>query len=122
MATEAGEIIVKAGVDGGSITLLGAKTADNWRFRMATNESAFYDLLNEEDRPEEYRREDWLRESGWVDSWDAALALLDKYPWHQFYPLEVHPNFRQQVLDAVEERFNAHSLERWRWLCDGGDA
>ena len=25
------------------------------------------------------------QESDWVDSWEAALALLDEYLWHEFH-------------------------------------
>jgi hypothetical protein len=55
---ESEEIILRVGAEGGSIALLAIETAAGWRFRMTTDESTFYDLLNEDDRPAEYRRED----------------------------------------------------------------
>jgi hypothetical protein len=109
---EVGEIIVKAGVDGGDITLLGIRTANGWRFRMVTEEC---DLTDE-------GLGGGRRESGWAFSWDAALALLDEHPWHHFHPLTVHPDFKQPVQEAVEDRLNASNLERWRRLCSAGDA
>jgi hypothetical protein len=55
---------------------------------------------------------------------DAALTLLDQYLWHLLSPLQVHPDFRQQVWAAVEERFRTDkhgedfgSPDRWRRLC-----
>lgn len=125
---EAGEIILKAGVEGGDITLLGIKTGDAWQFLMTTDASTIYDLLNEEDRPAEYLRKDWVRDSDWISGWDAALEPLDRYPWYKFYPLQVHPDFKQVVLEAVVERFNNDSrgdehgsLERWQSVSGEGD-
>ena len=118
---EAGEVIVKVGAEGGSLTLVGIKAANGWRFRAIRNESTLYDLLSEEDREGLVFRD----ESDWVDSFDASLALLDKYPWHLLIPLQVHPDFRRQVWTAVEERYRTDKregpdrLDRWDRLCHG---
>jgi hypothetical protein len=45
-------------------------------------------------------------ESDWVHGWDAALQLLDRYPWAMLHPLEVHPAFRDLVRAAVEMRLS----------------
>jgi hypothetical protein len=56
------------------------------------------------------------------------LALLDKYQWHQYHPLFVHPDFRQRVWSAVLNRFERgpsdnddsyrrYSIRRWLELC-----
>jgi hypothetical protein len=125
-----GEIIIECGIEGGSLTLLGTRVANGWRFRTVSDESTFYHILNEEDRPAEYRQEDWVHDSDWVDSWEAALALLDRNPWHLFYPLQVHPDFKQQTWAAVQKRCDAderhkgdawtpRNLETWRRRCYG---
>ena len=104
------EKIVEVGAEGGSITLFGVRTAHGWRFTRSVDESI--DDLSSRNRSEA------------VDSWDAALNLLDKYPWHKLDPLEIHPEFRRQVWTAVKERFEGDGeprsrsrLELWRSLC-----
>ena len=66
--------------------------------------------------------------SGWVNSWEAALAHLDKYPWHSLYPMVVHREFQERVWAAVQMRFQLdksegrpsdRGLERWHELCGG---
>jgi len=54
-----------------------------------------------------------------VEAWDDALRLVDRYPWHLLYPLEVHPEFRERVWFEVERRCSdrRHRLERWREVC-----
>jgi hypothetical protein len=90
-------------------------------FRTFTYES---NLLDDDDGPVEYRREDWVRKSDWVDSWKGALALLDKHPWYVFFvPIAVHPDCARCIWAAVEERFRRDErnkflrrllrLERW---------
>jgi hypothetical protein len=32
-----------------------------------------------------------------VDTWEAALKLLDKYPWFKLHPIRVHPEFRSKL-------------------------
>jgi len=92
MEKREGEIIIDCGVEGGTWTLLGTKVANGWRFCTIRNEFAMYDYLDEEDRgsPEEY----WS-ESDWVDSWEEATALFNKYTWHLFYTVQLHPEFKR---------------------------
>lgn len=117
----AGEIILMIGFEGGSWTIMGIRTGDGWRFRMKTNTLALCD--NEEDRAR------YIRASDWVDSFEAALALIDRYPWHILVPMEVHPDFRLAVWLAVEERRRRNVIagpddpwrdiyiNEWRYLC-----
>jgi hypothetical protein len=115
---EAVEIILNVGAEGGALTIEGNRAANGWRFRAIRNEYALFDLLNAEDRE---GFEFWSG-SGWVDSFDRALALFDKYPWHRLYPLQVHPDFRLRTWAAVGERFREGQRvdwERWCRLCHG---
>jgi hypothetical protein len=124
--TEPAEIILEALAEGGSLTLLGIKAANGWRFRLVRDESTLADLLSEEDR----QGIEFRSESEWVSSWQGALALLDKYRWHRLHALEVHPDFRQQIWTAVQARaarvagqgdawWVRWHLDRWQRVCHG---
>ena len=89
-------IIVKVGVEGGSLTLWGRKQAGRWSFASETSWSFDDDAPSEPPAP--------LR---WVRSWAEALAALDQHPWATFYADEVHPEFREPVREAVEARLAA---------------
>ena len=68
IVTDDGVTIVEIGGEGGSITLQGRQDADgHWQFRMATNEAALCDMLDEEPPPQE--------EAPWVSSFAEALTL-----------------------------------------------
>jgi len=63
-----------------------------------------------------------------VDTWAAALELLDRYPWVNLYAMSVHPDFRQNMWDALQERVRT-STERpagqafdrsWLRICGSG--
>jgi hypothetical protein len=97
---EAGEIIVEVLAEGGTLTLVGIKAANGWRFRLVRDESTLADLLSEEDR----QGIEFRSESEWVDSWEAALDLLDNYPWHRLHALQVHPDFSREIWAAVQDR------------------
>jgi hypothetical protein len=98
------------------LTIEGTRAADGWRFRAIRNEYVM-DFLRGEDGFE------FWSGSGWVELWERALALFDKYPWHRLSPLQVHPDFRRQIWAAVEERYRTDKrsgpdrLDRWCRLC-----
>jgi hypothetical protein len=118
---EAVEVILDIGAEGGALTIEGSRTANGWRFRAIRNEYALFDLLNEEDRE---GLEFW-HQSDWVQSFEAALALLDQYPWHKLDPRQVHPDFKARIWAAVQERYRTDGrsgpdrLDRWHRLCRG---
>jgi hypothetical protein len=118
---ESDETIIKCGVEGGTLTLVGTRETAAWRFRVSTDERTLIDFLDEADRVDFQCRHD----SDWVDSWEAALSLIDKYQWATlFMPLSVHPEFTSQVWKAVQERTgtggDAWTLKEWCRLCQGG--
>ncbi len=39
-----------------------------------------------------------------VDSWEAALALVERYPWQRLSPLIIHPGFSERIWSAVRDR------------------
>lgn len=101
--------ILKVGSEGGFIELLGLETDGIWRFRLATQEAMIHDLLAE-DNPLA------ATEPAWVDSWEAALTLLDAYPWQALYPLAVHSQFQKLIYQAVS-RYHGNNHQH----CDEWD-
>jgi hypothetical protein len=107
------ETILEALFEGGSLTVLGIKTDNGWRFKITTDEGTLISLLSEEDAAGLEPR----HETAWVDSWETALALLNERWWHMTSPRQVHPDFRQRIWTAVQERAgcdrNPHRWTRW---------
>ena len=87
-------VILRAGVEGGSITLWGQFNPKGWIFIKDTADQTPMLI----DEPASYSS------SKQVYSWEEALNVLDSHPWHIFFPLEVHPIFRGAVLAAVVTR------------------
>jgi len=77
---------------------------------MATNESAMYDMLSEEDL---VGLGPAAKESGSVHSFAEALNLLDRYPWYRLLALDVHPEYLDEVVRAVAERSDPITAARW---------
>jgi hypothetical protein len=107
------EVILKAGVEGGSITLYGRYNGKNWTFER--------DVLDQ--TPAMIDEPTIQYKSDRVYSWEEALGLLDNHPWHLFCPLEVHPLFRGAVLTAVIRRSKPemmnddYGFRNWLQIC-----
>lgn len=105
------EVILAVGAEGGSIALYGLRTNQGWVFARQVDDQT-PDLLDEEPIH---------TKTAGVDTWDAALELLDHYRWPALFPLFVHPDFRRQIWDAVQERLEPEKsqseLSRWREIC-----
>lgn len=43
------------------------------------------------------------RDSGWLDTWQAAIASFSKWPWTMLSPKYVHPEFSDRVMAAFAE-------------------
>ena len=95
-------VILQAGAEGGDVTLIGRTTdAGTWAFARVTDdqtEALFGDSGVEIEAPPALKPDDW------VESWDEALRLMDRYRWARLHPLAVHPEFVERVRAAVEER------------------
>ena len=100
--------LLKVGSEGGCIELLGLETDGTWRFRLATREAVIHDLLDE-DSPHKAMKPSWVR------TWEAALTLLDAYPWHEMYPLAVHPQFHKQVHQALYRYPGINHEQCYEW-------
>ena len=113
------EIIVQVGAEGGSVTLLGMRDLDGkWHFMRKTNESTHSALLSEQEK----EGISFATSHGWVHTIADGLELLNQYPWHQLYPLRVHPEFQKSIYDAVHEltqtsgRVNMYICD-WKIAC-----
>jgi hypothetical protein len=110
-------VVLKVGAEGGGIRLIAQELATGWRYRYTMLDQT---LLWLDEGGSEIRRQ-----SQWVYEWIDALASLDKYPWANLRPLEVHPQFADRVLAAARERLapddsSAHAQGRqreWSRLC-----
>lgn len=94
-------VILKVAGEGGSVVLYGLREGEGWRFSL--------DFMGAEPDPEQ----------AIMDTWEGALVLLDRYPWPMLGPVRVHPEFRDRIVAAVEERCVAEGisssapLQRW---------
>ena len=111
------EVILELGAEGGRITLYGRRNPGGWLYSTKTIDQS---LLLFDEGPE------IRKESEVVDSWEAALGLINRYPWHRLNPRVVLPEFREKIWAAVQSRFASDQrrvedrhlkLERWREVC-----
>jgi hypothetical protein len=89
------EVIIEVGAEGGSITLYGIRTDRGWLFSREVIDSGY--VFIDEGPTVQHK-------TAVVDTWEAALALLDQYPWATLYPISIHPDFMQIILVAMQER------------------
>lgn len=102
------EVILHVEAEGGGVTLYGMLTKNGWLFSRQVI-----------DQTPELFNEPWILDrSKTVNSWSDALILLNQYPWHKLYPLEVHPEFRETVFNEVVARHKAEEEECWYFLPD----
>ena len=106
------QIVLKVGVEGGSLTVFGVDSGGGqWKFSVERDESTLASMLSEEDlgglRPSDFRGKSKL-----LETLDDALRHMDRYPWHRFYPVRIHPDFLEQVLEAV--RLRGGDVESWK--------
>jgi hypothetical protein len=96
------EIILKVGGDEISLTLYGVRLGnDKWKFLLEKDEGTMADFLPEQDAgqlPVLHTR------SEYVDTWDKALALLDRYLWAWLPIQQVHFEFTDLVFSAFKSR------------------
>jgi hypothetical protein len=109
-------IVLQLGAEGGSMTLYGMETERGWLF--SRNVSDWTPELVGEERVQ--------HKSPVVDSWDAAVALLDQYPWQRLSPLMVHPEFSERIRSAARDRLQrnqapARYFDMWCSMITAGN-
>ena len=94
--------------EGGEIRLVGLLREGIWKFRVQVNDVFV--------SPE-------YQEVASGDTWLEALAELDRYPWHCFYPEHVCPEFAKRIWQAYEHRNRTaetrfeHYRAQWKAAC-----
>ena len=105
------EPVLVLGSELGVITLFGQRQSPgSWRFYLSTDENS----LAEHPYPAPRRRAS--RPADRVSSWPAAVGLLSEIYWICLYPLQVHPEFRHWVWEAVVDQgklLDLPDVERW---------
>ena len=111
------EVIIQVGCEGGDLTLYGVRTVEGWLFSRSVIDQSMLLLDETEIR----------HASDTVTAWPDALKLMDQYKWFDLCPIDVHPEFRGMVLEAVIERYAQREpqrrLPRWVEICSlvGGE-
>jgi hypothetical protein len=112
-------VVIKIGAEGGSITVVarasvGGVTEYSVRLRDQT-----LTFLAEGEADNVIRRD-----TQWSDRWDDVIASLGRWPWPMLVPLQVHPDYADRVLLAVEqyrgrdgEPARPQSVDRWTEAC-----
>lgn len=82
------ETIAEIVAEGGSLVIEGmSDAAGAWQFRVVSNESTLWDLLDED--PPAAEPVPW-------GSWEQAIARLNSFAgWPRFHPLQLHAEFRR---------------------------
>lgn len=117
------ETILEVLAEGGSLKIQGRRhRAGVWEFAVATNEAALLDLLDGVDGEDPVRSSDVHGATEWVASWEHALSLFDRYPWHRLHPRRIHPDFAPRLVAALAcKGIDAARDGRWRpALLDAG--
>ena len=114
---DGGVIIVECGSEGGSVSLQGRRDQNgHWVFWTVTDESSMAELM-----PDEFGAVELRRRSREVDTWAAALDAFGRYPWRRLYPVAVHPEFADAVLQAVQAggamQVGRYRMDRWLEVC-----
>jgi hypothetical protein len=93
------EPILQVAAQEGPVSVFGWRSPDHsWWFRV----SRTTDAARTGDADKRQTTGDAFH--GWVPNWDAALTLLDEWPWAMFYPLYVNPAFREAIMHASQAR------------------
>lgn len=101
--------VLRIAGEGGGITLLGRRKADGsgWEFARKTVDHSMAMLGTDEGEEGQADPEYKAPTPVWVGGWREAMGLLDRYPWAMLVPIEVHPDFKEDIL-----------VEATRWLID----
>ena len=111
MNEEKKELVLEIGAAGGSLSVWSETDKDGAQFFFVVqDESILKDFLDKEDGSDLI----YNSKTGRLNSFAAALNVLDRYPWHRLYPSFVHPGFIDPVCAAVMSRGGEKEASRWR--------
>lgn len=105
------DIVLAIGAEGGSLTIRREPSpTGGWYFHVSSDESTMYDMLSEED----HEGIAFFRHFGVVRTLEEALRQLDAYPWVKLHPMQIHPEYRDEILRGVFDRGGLDEEARWR--------
>jgi hypothetical protein len=103
------EIVLQVGAEGGSLTIVRYHVSgEKWQFAIIRDESILVDFLGKEDN------EDLFEALDSIATFEDAIALMNKYPWPNLYPLVVHPEYANRVMEIIERSGNPRAKDRWK--------
>lgn len=109
------ELVLEIGAAGGSLSVWSVTAKDGARsFFVVRDESTLKDFLDKEDGS----GITYYSKTGRLNSFTAALVVLDRYPWHRLYPSFVHQDFIDIVYAAVMSRGGEEEANRWRRILE----
>ena len=91
------ELLLAVGAEGGSIAIYGRHEGDRTQYRVGIVDQTLTSL-DDDDAGDEIRSE-----SGWLNTWEEAVAKIDRWPWPNLYPRFVHPSIRDAIWKAVQD-------------------
>ena len=97
--TNAAETILEISTEGGSLSIQRFRTLKGkLKFNFITDESTMSDFLDEEDNM------DLVKEYPPVDTFEEAIQLMNKYPWHEMHVSTVHHEYAQIFQTEKQKR------------------
>ncbi len=94
-----GELVLKIGTEGGSLNIHRHRLPDgSCKFVLVVDESIMAELLPGQDQM------DLVKKIPPVDTFEEAIHLMNKYPWHEMVLVSVHPEYAEYVRSEKEER------------------
>lgn len=104
----ASTVLLEVAGEGGSL-ILAREPDGSYSVRLADQTLTFIEEGDE------------IRRSAAGLTWDSAVRLLGRYPWHKLSPLAVAPEARDLIWAQLGERWSdirwPHKRERWAELC-----
>lgn len=112
------ELLLAVAAEGGSIEIYGRQEGVRTEYRVGIVDQTLT-FLHDEEGGEAIRSD-----SGWLNTWDDAVAKVGHWTWPNLYPKFVHPSMRDAVWKAVQgyrdragRGVREAALSRWRSIC-----
>jgi hypothetical protein len=96
--TSSEEVVLEIGAEGGSLEIRRFRAPDgSWKFVFLTDESTMVDFLDSADPL------DFVRRYPQVDSFEEALQLMNRYPWHEMRIVRAHQEYADITQSARQK-------------------
>ena len=117
-------VIIQIGAEGGSITVVARTSAGGVTEYSVRLRDQTLTFLAEGEADNVIRRD-----TQWSDRWDDVIASLGRWPWPMLVPLQVHSDYVDRVLLAVEQYrgrdgqpARESAVDRWKEACRSNGA